>query len=57
MEVWGYFGRNYHGDHLNPKSGDNFKLFVKDKSDGFEWILVEVYGAAQDALQPDFLAE
>jgi hypothetical protein len=33
------------------------KLFVKTKSDGFDWILVGVYGAAQDALKPNFLAE
>jgi hypothetical protein len=33
------------------------KLFVKTKSDGFEWILVGVYGAAQDALIPDFQIE
>jgi hypothetical protein len=33
------------------------KLFVKSKLDGFEWILVGVYGAAQEALKPDFLAE
>jgi hypothetical protein len=33
------------------------KLFVKSKLDGFEWILVGVYGAAQEAHKPDFLAE
>jgi hypothetical protein len=33
------------------------KVYVKTKADGFEWILVGVYGAAQDALKPDFLAE
>jgi hypothetical protein len=40
------------------ESGDFcVKLFVKSKLDGFEWILVGVYGAAQEALKPDFLAE
>jgi hypothetical protein len=40
------------------ETGDfSVKLFVKSKPDGFEWILVGVYGAAQDALKPDFLAE
>lgn len=33
------------------------KMYVKTKADGFKWILVGVYGAAQDALKPDFLAE
>jgi hypothetical protein len=33
------------------------KLFIKSKIEGFEWILVGVYGAAQDALKPEFLAE
>jgi hypothetical protein len=33
------------------------KLFVKSKFDGFEWILIGVYGAAQDALKPGFLSE
>jgi hypothetical protein len=33
------------------------KLFVKSKLHGFELILMGVYGAAQDALKPDFLAE
>jgi hypothetical protein len=40
------------------ESGDFYvKLFVKSKLDGFEWILVGVYAAAQEALKPDFLAE
>jgi hypothetical protein len=40
------------------ETGDLYvKLFVKSKLDGFEWILVGVYGAAQEALKPDFLAE
>jgi exonuclease III len=33
------------------------KLFVKCKSEGFEWALVPVYGAAQDVHKPEFLAE
>jgi hypothetical protein len=33
------------------------KLFVKSKLDGFEWIIVVVYGATQETLKPDFLAE
>jgi hypothetical protein len=33
------------------------KLFVKSKLDGFEWILVGVYGAAQEALKPDCESE
>jgi hypothetical protein len=30
---------------------------MKCKRDGFEWNFVSVYGAAQDAQKPDFLAE
>jgi hypothetical protein len=33
------------------------KFYLKCKNDGFEWALVAVYGAAQDANKPDFLAE
>ena len=33
------------------------KFHVKSKVDGFVWIIVVVYGAAQDAKKPDFLAE
>ena len=33
------------------------KLHVKSKCDGFEWVLVSVYGAAQDDHKPNFLAE
>jgi hypothetical protein len=33
------------------------KLHIKCKRDGFEWILVPVYGAAQDAHKAEFLAE
>jgi endonuclease/exonuclease/phosphatase family metal-dependent hydrolase len=32
-------------------------LFVKSKSDGFEWLLVPVYGAAQDKHKHEFLVE
>ena len=30
---------------------------MKSRDDGFLWSLVVVYGAAQDAQKPDFLAE
>ena len=33
------------------------KFHLKSKSDGFMWIFVVAYGAAQDNLKPDFLAE
>jgi exonuclease III len=33
------------------------KLTLKSKSDGVEWVLVPVYGAAQDALKHEFLSE
>jgi hypothetical protein len=33
------------------------RLHMKCKRDGFEWNFVSVYGAAQDAQKPDFLAE
>jgi exonuclease III len=33
------------------------KFHLKNKEDGFEWALVAVYGAAQDANKPHFLAE
>jgi hypothetical protein len=33
------------------------KLHIKCKSDCFEWILVPVYGAAQDLHKGEFLAE
>jgi endonuclease/exonuclease/phosphatase family metal-dependent hydrolase len=33
------------------------KFYLKCKNDGFEWALVAVYGAAQDANKTDFLAE
>jgi hypothetical protein len=40
------------------ESGDFcVKLFVKSKLDGFEWIIVVVYGATHETLEPDFLAE
>jgi hypothetical protein len=33
------------------------KIPSKVQKDGFEWALLAVYGAAQDANKPDFLAE
>ena len=33
------------------------KIQIKNKLDAFLWMLVIVYGAAQDSLKPDFLAE
>ena len=33
------------------------KLELKSKADGFEWLLVPVYGAAQDSHKHEFLAE
>jgi exonuclease III len=33
------------------------KLHIKCKRDGFEWIMVSVYGAAQDTHKAEFLAE
>ena len=33
------------------------KLFLKSKCDGFEWVLVSVYGAAQDEHKAQFLSE
>jgi exonuclease III len=33
------------------------KLHVRCKHDGFEWVLVPVYGAAQDAHKAEFLAK
>ena len=33
------------------------KLYVKSKSDGFEWVLVSVYGAAQDDKKHLLLSE
>ena len=42
----------------NIVSGDFcVKFHVKNKLDGFTWILVIVYGAAQADRKPDFLAE
>jgi exonuclease III len=46
---------------LSVKKVDNgdfcVKLHIKSKTDGFEWILVPIYGAAQDAHKADFLSE
>src|SRR5207253_1247063 len=33
------------------------KLFLRSKTDGFEWVFVPVYGAAQDSHKPEFLSE
>src|SRR6266498_1813939 len=33
------------------------KVFLRSKTDGFEWVLVPVYGAAQDLHKPEFLSE
>jgi hypothetical protein len=33
------------------------KLHLRSKQDGFEWILVSVYGAAEDSRKPEFLSE
>ena len=33
------------------------KLSIKSKCDGFEWVLVPVYGAVQDSLKHEFLSE
>jgi exonuclease III len=39
-------------------SGDYcVKLSITSKVDGFEWLLVSVYGAAQDKNKYEFLAE
>jgi exonuclease III len=43
---------------LKVSTGDFcVKLHIKCKRDGFEWILVPVYGAAQDEHKAEFLAE
>ena len=42
----------------NVDNGDFcVKLYLRSKQDGFEWILVSVYGAAQDSRKPEFLSE
>src|SRR6266498_3338974 len=33
------------------------KLHLRCKNDGFEWVLIPVYGAAQDSRKPKFLSE
>jgi hypothetical protein len=33
------------------------KFYVSSKSDNFKWVVVAVYGAAQDEQKPEFLAE
>jgi hypothetical protein len=43
---------------LKVSNGDYcVKLHIKCKNDGFEWIFVPVYGAAQEMHKSDFLAE
>jgi exonuclease III len=45
-------------DVLKVTTGDfSVRMHMKCKRDGFEWNFVHVYGAAQDAQKPDFLAE
>jgi hypothetical protein len=42
----------------NIVSGDRcVKFYVTSKKDNFKWVLVAVYGAAQDEQKPEFLAE
>ena len=33
------------------------KLFLRSKNDGFDWVLVSVYDAAQEEHKPQFLSE
>jgi hypothetical protein len=33
------------------------KLHLRSKSDGFEWVFIPVYGAAQEVHKPEFLSE
>jgi hypothetical protein len=33
------------------------KFYVTSRCDGFKWVIVTVYGAAQDEHKADFLAE
>jgi hypothetical protein len=44
---------------VNKMSNGDFsvKFHVRSKSDGFDWILVPVYGAAQDDKKLEFLSE
>jgi hypothetical protein len=50
--------RNTHITVRNVVSGDFcVKFYLKNNSDAFEWAFVAVYGAAQDANKPVFLAE
>jgi exonuclease III len=42
----------------NIVTGDRcVKFYVTSKNDNFKWVLVAVYGAAQDEQKPEFLAE
>ena len=43
---------------LKVSTGDYcVKMHIKCKRDGFEWVFVPVYGAAQEAQKAEFLAE
>jgi len=52
-------GINIETLHVNRVEVNDFcvKLYVRNKIDGFEWILMPVYGAAQDSHKPEFLSE
>jgi hypothetical protein len=40
----------------NVETGDfSVKLHLRTKQDGFEWVLLPVYGPAQDTHKPEFL--
>jgi hypothetical protein len=42
----------------NIDEGDFYvKFHLRNKDDGFRWVLVAVYGAAQDEYKENFLAE
>ena len=52
----GFNGASF-GVQYVPSGDFCAKFQVKNKSDGFLWSLVVVYGAAQESKKPDFLAE
>jgi hypothetical protein len=42
----------------NIDTSDYFvKIKIKCRNDGFEWVLIPVYGAAQESHKPEFLVE
>jgi hypothetical protein len=45
--------------NVNKVSNNDFciKFHIRSKNDGFDWVLVPVYGAAQDDKKPEFLSE